>query len=142
MVEYVDGSVLAQLGHPDMRTPIAHAMGFPDRIVSGVSPLDLTRTGALEFEPPDPDRFPCLRLARQALEAGGAAACVLNAANEVAVQGFLDGQIAFTAIARVNETVLGELSQLAAPTDLDAVVAADRIARQLATRLIAEGRTS
>jgi 1-deoxy-D-xylulose-5-phosphate reductoisomerase len=142
MVEYVDGSVLAQLGHPDMRTPIAHAMGFPDRIASGVGPLDLTRTGSLEFEPPDPERFPCLRLAREALDAGGAAPCVLNAANEVAVQSFLDGLIGFTGIARVNEQVLAQLGGIGAPADLAAVLDADQRARACASALIIGNRPS
>jgi 1-deoxy-D-xylulose-5-phosphate reductoisomerase len=139
MVEYVDGSVLAQLGHPDMRTPIAHAMGFPERIASGVASLDLTRAGSLEFEPPDPERFPCLRLAREALDEGGAAPCVLNAANEMAVQAFLDGLIGFTSIARINEQVLGRLGRIGAPADLDAVLAADRQARDCASVLISSG---
>ncbi len=89
MVEYEDGSVLAQLGNPDMRTPIAHALAWPGRIESGVSPLDLCAIGRLDFEPPDPGRFPCLGLAYQAVAAGGTAPAILNAANEVAVQRFL-----------------------------------------------------
>jgi len=136
MVEYIDGSVLAQLGHPDMRTPIAHALGFPERIHSGVGPLDLTQMGALEFEPPDAVRFPCLRLARAALEAGGAAPCVLNAANELAVQAFLDGQIRFTAIAEVNERVLEQQAATPAPRDLDAVIEIDASARRAASAAI------
>ncbi|MEN9774932.1 MAG: hypothetical protein RL322_2002 [Pseudomonadota bacterium] len=136
MVEYVDGSVLAQLGHPDMRTPIAHALGFPDRIQSGVGPLDLTQVGSLDFEPPDPVRFPCLRLAREALESGGAAPCVLNAANEIAVQAFLDGQIRFTAIAEVNEHVLVQLAATPAPSDLAAVIEIDAAARRAATAAV------
>jgi 1-deoxy-D-xylulose-5-phosphate reductoisomerase len=136
MVEYVDGSVLAQLGHPDMRTPIAHALGFPDRIESGVGSLDLTMMSALEFEPPDPVRFPCLRLAREALLAGGAAPCILNAANEVAVEAFLDGRLGFTAIAAVNEAVLEQLAHSPQASDLDAVLATDREARSAAQRRI------
>lgn len=136
MVEYVDGSVLAQLGHPDMRTPIAHALGFPDRIDSGVGTLDLTLMSALEFEPPDPVRFPCLRLAREALSAGGAAPCILNAANEVAVQAFLDGALGFTEIAVVNEAVLGQLGHLPEAEDLDAVLAIDHQARSAAQHWI------
>jgi 1-deoxy-D-xylulose-5-phosphate reductoisomerase len=137
MVEYVDGSVLAQLGHPDMRTPIAHALGFPLRIESGVGSLDLTRMGGLEFEPPDPDRFPCLRLAREALAAGGAAPCVLNAANEIAVEAFLERRLAFTEIAAINEAVLQQLGRLGRAADLEAVLDHDRQARALARESVA-----
>jgi 1-deoxy-D-xylulose-5-phosphate reductoisomerase len=136
MVEYVDGSVLAQLGNPDMRTPIAHALGFPSRIESGVSPLDLAQVGKLEFEPPDPVRFPCLRLARAALTAGGGAPCVLNAANEVSVGAFLDGKIGFGDIARVNESVLDRLGASAAGHDVDGVLALDLLARDAAQSFI------
>ena len=132
LVEYLDGSVLAQLGNPDMRTPIAHALAYPSRIDSGVGPLDLPALGRLDFEPPDPRRFPCLRLAREALHAGGGATCVLNAANEVAVAAFLDGAIAFTAIARLNERVLDALGTAAAPAALAGVLALDAEARALA----------
>lgn len=132
MVEYVDGSILAQLGHPDMRTPIAHALGWPHRIDSGVSMLDLAAHGRLDFERPDAGRFPCLRLAREALDAGAAAPCVLNAANEVAVDAFLGGRIRFTDIARVNETVLDALGAAPAPGDTDEVLALDARARELA----------
>jgi len=106
MVEYDDGSVLAQLGQPDMRTPIAYALGFPERIASGVGPLDLARLGRLDFEAPDLDRFPCLRLSFEALRAGQAACVALNAANEVAVQAFLEGRLQYTWIARVIEAAL------------------------------------
>ncbi|MGE3928257.1 MAG: 1-deoxy-D-xylulose-5-phosphate reductoisomerase, partial [Lautropia sp.] len=106
LVEYVDGSVLAQLGNPDMRVPIAHALGYPERIESGASLLDLAAHGRLDFEAPDEQRFPCLALARAALAAGGGAPCVLNAANEVAVERFLAGAIRYTDIARVNAEVL------------------------------------
>jgi 1-deoxy-D-xylulose-5-phosphate reductoisomerase len=106
LVEYCDGSMLAQLGNPDMRIPIAHALGWPDRIGSGVESLDIVRAGKLEFEAPDLERFPCLQLARAAAEAGGAAPAVLNAANEVAVGAFLDRRLAFVDIARVIDTVL------------------------------------
>jgi 1-deoxy-D-xylulose-5-phosphate reductoisomerase len=99
LVEYVDGSVLAQLGNPDMRVPIAHALGYPDRIPSGATLLDLAAVGRLDFEAPDENRFPCLRLAREALAAGDSAPCVLNAANEVAVAQFLAGRIRFSDIA-------------------------------------------
>ena len=101
MVEYEDGSVLAQLGQPDMRTPIAYGLGFPDRLASGVSPLDLARWGRLEFETPDLERFPCLRLAFDALRSGQGACIALNAANEVAVDAFLAGRLRYTWIPRV-----------------------------------------
>jgi 1-deoxy-D-xylulose-5-phosphate reductoisomerase len=101
-----------------------------------VGPLDLTQVGSLDFEPPDPVRFPCLRLAREALESGGAAPCVLNAANEIAVQAFLDGQIRFTAIAEVNEHVLVQLAATPAPSDLAAVIEIDAAARRAATAAV------
>ena len=106
LVEYADGSVLAQLSNPDMRTPIAHALAHPDRIATQVAPLDLVALGTLGFESPDPQRFPCLGLARAALVAGGAAPTVLNAANEVAVAEFLAGGLRFTGIAGVIEDAL------------------------------------
>lgn len=106
LVEYEDGSMLAQLGNPDMRTPIAHALGHPERLASGVAPLDLAAVGRLEFQVPDPGRYPCLRLAFEALEAGGAMPAVLNAANEVAVAGFLAGRRRFTDIAGLNARAL------------------------------------
>ncbi len=133
MVEYVDGSVLAQLGNPDMRTPIAHALAYPERIESGVSSLDLAKTADLQFEAPDLQRFPCLALAFSALKAGGAAATVLNAANEVAVQAFLDEVLPFARIAAVVENTLAEL-QPAAPDELDAVLAIDQQARVIASK--------
>ncbi|WP_274571801.1 1-deoxy-D-xylulose-5-phosphate reductoisomerase [Neisseria leonii] len=101
MVRYTDGSVLAQMGTPDMRTPIAYCLGLPERIEAGVAPLDFGRLGGLTFQAPDFDRFPCLKLAYEAMRAGGSAPCVLNAANEVAVAAFLDGRIRFTDIAGV-----------------------------------------
>ncbi len=128
MVEYRDGSVLAQLGNPDMRTPIAHALAWPERVGAGVTPLDLPRLGALEFQPPDEDRFPCLRLARQALAAGSHAAVVLNAANEEAVEAFLQCRLPFTDIPRVIETVLERLGG-APPTTLEHILALDEAAR-------------
>ncbi|MGV8711839.1 MAG: 1-deoxy-D-xylulose-5-phosphate reductoisomerase [Nitrosomonas sp.] len=106
MVAYVDGSVIAQLGNPDMRTPIAHAMGYPDRIDSGVSALDMFKVAHLDFEQPDFKRFPCLRLAYQALNSGGNMPAVLNAANEVAVESFLNRRMPFTAIPRMIEHVM------------------------------------
>ena len=136
LVEYVDGSVLAQLGNPDMRTPIAHALGYPDRIESGVTPLDLAAAGRLEFEPPDPVRFPCLRLARQALESAGGAPCVLNAANEISVEAFLGGRIRFGDIARINEAVLDELGGERAAQEVNAVIDLDGRARRAARQVM------
>jgi 1-deoxy-D-xylulose-5-phosphate reductoisomerase len=106
LVQYVDGSVLAQMGHPDMRTPIAHALGWPGRIDSGVPDLDLSTIAPLEFRTPDPERFPCLWLAATAIKEGGTAPAILNAANEVAVAAFLDRRIRFTDIASVVKAVL------------------------------------
>lgn len=110
LVDYVDGSVLAQLGNPDMRTPIAHALAWPERIDSGVSALDLLLTARLDFHAPDPQRFPCLGLARQAFDAGGTACATLNAANEVAVQAFLQQRIGFTDIPVIIEHTLNSLT--------------------------------
>jgi len=131
LVEYLDGSVLAQLGNPDMRTPIAHALGWPDRIDSGVESLDLVAIGQLGFEAPDVERFPCLRLAREAAEAGGTAPAVVNAANEVAVEAFLGGRLNFTGIARVIDSVL-QRHDVHPVTSLDDALAADRWARDAA----------
>lgn len=136
MVEYDDGSVLAQLGNPDMRTPIAYALGYPERIDSGVSALDLIRVGRLDFEAPDPARFPCLGLAYAALCEGGSAAATLNAANEIAVAAFLDGGLQFSHIASVIECVLSDAPRHGAAS-LEAVLAADETARQLAHQAIA-----
>lgn len=130
MVSYVDGSVLAQLGNPDMRTPIAHALAYPDRMESGVQSVDLTKIGQLTFEPPDFDRFPCLKLAYDALEAGGTASAILNAVNEVAVQAFLDRQIGFRMIDQLIERVLGRLPHRDV-TSLEDVLEHDRQAREL-----------
>lgn len=118
MVEYDDGSVLAQLGQPDMRTPIAYGLGFPDRIAAGVSPLDLAKAGRLDFEAPDLTRFPCLRLAFDALRAGQPACIVLNAVNEIAVDAFLNGDLAYRSIARLIESVLGGPAFQGARADL------------------------
>nr|WP_178105211.1 1-deoxy-D-xylulose-5-phosphate reductoisomerase [Pseudomonas sp. WS 5013] len=131
LVDYVDGSVLAQLGNPDMRTPIANALAWPERIDSGVAPLDLFAVARLDFQPPDEQRFPCLRLARQAAEAGGCAPARLNAANEVAVAAFLERRIRFPEIARIIEDTL-DREPSAAVENLDAVLAADARARALA----------
>jgi len=128
MVAYRDGSVLAQLGNPDMRTPIAHALAWPQRIESGVAALDICATGRLDFEPPDTARFPCLRLAFEALRAGGDASAVLNAANEVAVAAFLGGGIGFMRIPELIEDALGRVAG-GAGDSLDALFAADAAAR-------------
>ncbi len=136
MVQYVDGSVLAQLGNPDMRTPIAYGLGWPDRLASGVAPLDIIATARLDFEPPDEGRFPCLRLAREAVAAGGTAMAVCNAANEVAVAAFLAGELRFTGIPEVIEGVLGRIG-IVEPDTLAVVESADREARDLAAQLLA-----
>lgn len=133
LVEYVDGSMLAQLGNPDMRTPIAHALGHPDRIDSGVTPLDLTRIGRLDFEEPDMERFPCLGLAIEALRGGGGAPCVLNAANEIAVDAFLSSRIGFDEIAALNASVLQALGSRPAGVDVAGVLALDAESRRRAT---------
>jgi len=135
MVEYHDGSVLAQLGNPDMRTPIAHALAWPDRIDSGVQALDLFDIGRLDFEAPDPVRFPCLRLAETAIRAGGTAPAILNAANEVAVGAFLEQRLSFPNIAVIIEQTL---EALPASTDssLEAILQADVEAREAAERLV------
>ncbi|MEO5627205.1 MAG: 1-deoxy-D-xylulose-5-phosphate reductoisomerase [Dokdonella sp.] len=136
LVEYVDGSVLAQLGNPDMRTAIAYALAWPDRVNAGVSPLDLLKVAQLDFEAPDLDTFRCLDLAYRALAAGGNATTVLNAANEVAVAAFLDGRLSFLAIAETIERCLATAN--ATPiADLAAVLDADLTARRRAQRIIA-----
>ncbi len=135
MVEYLDGSVIAQLGNPDMRTPIAHALAWPNRIDSGVSSLDFISGGPLEFFAPDYQRFPCLRLAMEAVAQGGTAQITLNAANEVAVAAFLDHKIAFTQIPAVIEAVLAEASNVE-PSDIGVVKQADNEARELANNFI------
>lgn len=134
-VQYVDGSVVAELGNPDMRTPIACAMAWPERIAAGVAPLDFFRVGRLDFYPPDLNRFPCLRLAYDALASGGTAPAILNAANEISVAAFLDRQIAFLDIPAINEAVLGGLPTGPA-TNLGDVVAADAEGRALARQII------
>ncbi len=135
MVEYDDGSVLAQMGNPDMRTPIAHALAWPERIESGVDSLDLAAIGQLDFEAVDFQRFPCLRLAFEAAEAGGTATAVLNAANEEAVTAFLDRRIRFTHIPQVIESTLGRQSPRPAD-DLDVILEDDRHARKTAQNVI------
>jgi 1-deoxy-D-xylulose-5-phosphate reductoisomerase len=127
MVEYVDGSVIAQMSNPDMRVPIAHALAYPERIASGARPLDLTAMN-LSFERPDGQRFPCLQLAYAALRAGGTAPAVLNAANEIAVEAFLGGRLPFTAIPRVIEETLDSV-RTGPAGELGAVLEADAEAR-------------
>ena len=136
MVSYCDGSVLAQLGNPDMRTPIAHALAYPDRIDSGVAQLDITKIGTLQFERPDYARFPCLALAFDALRAGGTAPALLNAANEVAVQAFLDTRIGFRDIDRVIARVMHENDHGPA-SSIEAVMAQDGRARRAADAIVA-----
>ncbi|SDY32927.1 1-deoxy-D-xylulose-5-phosphate reductoisomerase [Nitrosomonas sp. Nm33] len=136
MVEYIDGSVLAQLGNPDMRTPIAHALSYPERMESGVKSLDIFEIAQLNFEAPNFARFPCLRLAYDALSAGGNMPAVLNAANEVAVESFLAGQMAFTAIPVMIEQALQTISRTEIAT-LDDVLAADSMAREVAREWLA-----
>ena len=131
LVEYVDGSVIAQLSNPDMRVPIAHALAYPERIESGVRPLELGAVAPLAFQDPDPVRFPCLGLAYAALRAGGGAPAVLNAANEIAVEAFLGGHLRFTAIAQVIDETLQRVSGGTGDT-LEAVLDADRRARRTA----------
>jgi 1-deoxy-D-xylulose-5-phosphate reductoisomerase len=139
LVEYVDGSVIAQLGNPDMRTPIAHALAYPDRIDAGVKRLDLAEVSRLTFERPDLERFPCLGLAYAALEAGGTAPAILNAANEIAVATFLDGRLGYAAIAAVIGDVLDALPAGPAAS-LDQILAADGEARRAAEAAVARRR--
>ena len=133
MVDYVDGSVLAQLGNPDMRTPIAHALAWPERLDSGVSPLDIIQQARLDFQPPDLQRFPCLALAMEAAKTGGGAPIALNAANEVAVDHFLQEDIAYLAIAEVIKTVLAA-KPWPEPTSLEQVHSLDQEARSMAKK--------
>ena len=137
MVEYLDGSVLAQMGTPDMRTPIACALSWPERIESGASRLDFATLSSLDFQAPDNDAFPCLGLARQAMEEGGAATAVLNAANEEAVAAFLDRRLGFNAIGAVVEETL-QRTPSSRCADVDAVMDVDARARDLARSLIRE----
>lgn len=138
MVEYSDGSVLAQLGSPDMKTPIAHALAYPERIASGVQPLDLFALTALEFTRPDLEKFVCLRLAREAMQSGLLATIALNAANEIAVAAFIHEQVKLTDIALINEQTLDNMAQqsLQSPKHIDDIIAVDQLARQLATAQI------
>jgi 1-deoxy-D-xylulose-5-phosphate reductoisomerase len=134
-VAYIDGSVLAQLGTPDMRTPIAFALGWPDRIKAPSRRLDLAEIGQLSFHAPDPERFPALELARSALQDGGASPTILNAANEVAVQGYLNGKIGFLDICRVVEITL-ERAPRTRINRLEDVYAVDTEARRRAEEII------
>ena len=135
MVEYIDGSVLAQLGNPDMRTPIAYGLGYPDRLSSGVSSLDLLTTARLDFCAPDMERFPCLRIAYEALNMGGTAPAILNAANEVAVGAFLAEKVGFMDIPHIVESVLSE-ANIENVASIAQLVAVDFAARQAATEMI------
>lgn len=135
MVEYVDGSVLAQLGSPDMRTPIAYGLGWPERMASGVSSLDLLKIGMLNFEAPDRSRFPCLALAEESFTAGGTSCAILNAANEVAVEAFLNGNLGFNKIPVIIEETLSRMVSREAHS-IELVLEDDGAARQLATSLI------
>lgn len=135
LVDYVDGSVLAQMGPPDMRTPIAHCLAWPDRMATPMEPLDLVAIGRLDFAAPDPTRFPALRLARAALDAGGARPAILNAANEIAVAAFLERRIAFLEIAAIVEDTL-ERYDPPAPATMEAVLAVDAEARRVARGLV------
>ena len=135
MVSYVDGSMLAQLGNPDMRTPIAYGLAYPERIDSGVVQLDLARIARLDFAVPDLQRFPCLALAFEALRAGGNAPCVLNAANEVAVQAFLDQRISFLQISDIIAAVMDEVPNRTV-TELGGIMEQDALARRAAQRRI------
>jgi 1-deoxy-D-xylulose-5-phosphate reductoisomerase len=136
LVEYLDGSVIAQLSHPDMRVPIAHALGFPERIESGARTLDLGAVGQLSFEQPDVERFPCLGLAYGALRAGGSGPAILNAANEIAVEAFLGGRLRFTGIAPVIAETLSRVPAASAAS-LEQVMEADARARHAAAQCVA-----
>jgi len=135
MVQYRDGSVLAQLGRPDMRTPIAHALAWPERIDAGVEPLNFTEIAGLHFDAPDLNRFPCLRLAYEAQEAGGTAPTVLNAANEIAVEAFLDGSVSFLQLAQLVEDTLS-YAKISPAVDLTTIIEADRDARLSAKTIL------
>jgi 1-deoxy-D-xylulose-5-phosphate reductoisomerase len=137
MVDYVDGTVLAQMGNPDMRVPIAYSLAWPERFDSGVAPLDIFQVARMDFEEPNLQRFPCLRLAYQAIHAGGIMPTVLNAANEIAVEAFLNEQLRFTDIAVIIENTMTKFTAKAADT-LELVLAADAEARVVAKQLITE----
>jgi 1-deoxy-D-xylulose-5-phosphate reductoisomerase len=141
LVEYVDGSVIAQLSNPDMRVPIAHALAYPQRIASGARPLDLAAMKNLSFERPDLERFPCLQLAYQALRSGGTAPAALNAANEIAVEAFLAGRLPFTAICGVIEATLASMAVTEA-RDLAQILEADALARRIASERVLVGQAA
>jgi 1-deoxy-D-xylulose-5-phosphate reductoisomerase len=137
MVEYVDGSVLAQMANPDMKVPIAYALGWPQRVDSGAASLDLFAAGRFEFEPPNHDRFPALGMARNAAKQGGTAPAILNAANEVAVEAFLRGEISFN---RIMELVTETMDKVSINTDVDLEMAlqADQEARRFCATLVSK----
>ncbi len=135
MVSYTDGSVLAQMGNPDMRTPIAHAMAWPDRMDAGVEPLDIFKVAKLAFEKPDYKRFPCLAMAYDVLNEGGTASALLNAANEIAVEGFLNKQLSFTNISKVIEKTLENVTNVEAE-NLQIIIQADTHARQISAEWV------
>ncbi len=137
MVRYKDGSVISQMGNPDMRTPIAHALAFPQRVDAGVAPLDFMQISQLTFDKPCFERYPCLKLAVESIAKGGNMPTTLNAANEIAVEAFLDEQIGFTQIAEVIQQVLSQ-TEYAEVADLEAVLTADKESRQLAQKIISE----
>jgi len=137
LVEYTDGSMLAQLGNPDMRTPIAHALSWPDRIESGVVSLDLFAVARLDFEPPDMQRFPCLGLAFQAMDTGGSCPAIMNAANEEAVAAFLNGNLAFTGIPKLIESVMTKVPAVETG-ELDEILDIDREARHMAQQMMSK----
>jgi 1-deoxy-D-xylulose-5-phosphate reductoisomerase len=139
MVAYVDGSVLAQLGSPDMRTPISYTLAWPQRMVAPSARLDLGKIATLTFEPPDSERFPALRLAREALKAGGAAPTILNASNEVAVAGFLDNNLGFLDIPRIVAETL-EKMPVSAIRSVDDALSVDNEARHIARDIMTETR--
>ncbi|MDO7642747.1 MAG: 1-deoxy-D-xylulose-5-phosphate reductoisomerase, partial [Reinekea forsetii] len=135
MVRYIDGSVLAQMGSPDMRTPISYGLAYPDRIVSGSAPLEFSQLLQLQFDQPDRVRFPCLRLAEEAMAEGGTVPAVLNAANEMSVAAFLEGDIGFMDIPRINEQVMTRLGR--SPVEsIDQLLEVDRAARAQAAEQI------
>ncbi len=138
MVSYVDGSVLAQLGNPDMRTPIAHALSWPERINSGVEPLDLFEVASLEFEKPDYNNFPCLDLCFEAMRTGGSASIVLNAANEVAVEAFLEERVSFDSIPRLIEGTLENQALDQDVSTIENILAIDKDAREMTDQLLTE----
>jgi 1-deoxy-D-xylulose-5-phosphate reductoisomerase len=139
MVRYIDGSVIAQMGTPDMRTPIAYGLAYPDRIDSGAAALDFTRELQLGFDQPDRERFPCLRLAEEAIAVGGTCPAVLNAANEISVDAFLRHRLSFPQIAHINEQVLNQLAHEPV-TSVEQLLGIDKRARALALAAI-EART-